>query len=76
MPIRLDEVGHQPAAARAGTAQAVAFDYGRGRVVILGEAAMITAQVDGQGRRFGMNQTGLDNRQFALNIVHWLTRIL
>ena len=44
--------------------------------MILGEVAMITAQIDGQGRRFGMNQPGLDNRQFALSIVHWLTRVI
>lgn len=60
----------------AGIAQAVAFDYGQGRVVVLGEAAMITAQIDPQGRRFGMNLEGIDNRQFALNIMHWLSRIL
>jgi hypothetical protein len=60
----------------AGIVQAVAFDYGQGRVVVLGEAAMITAQIDQQGRRFGMNLEGLDNRQFALNIMHWLSHLL
>jgi hypothetical protein len=24
----------------------------------------------------GMNRRDLDNRQFALNVVHWLTRLL
>jgi hypothetical protein len=37
---------------------------------------MITAQTDRRGERFGMNLAGLDNRQFALNLVHWLTRVL
>lgn len=60
----------------AGIAQAVAFGYGQGRVVVLGEAAMITAQMDQQGRRFGMNLEGIDNRQFALNIMHWLSHLL
>jgi hypothetical protein len=64
----------------AGLSQAVAVEHGAGRVVVLGEAAMITAQTarlpDGTTIRFGMNRTDTDNRQFALNVVHWLTRIL
>jgi hypothetical protein len=64
----------------AGLAQAVALEHGAGRVVILGEAAMITAQTtrlpDGTLRRFGMNRDGIDNRQFALNVMHWLAGIL
>jgi len=58
-------------------AQAVALQFGKGRIVILGEAAMLTAQVDGKTKKpFGMNLQGIDNRQLALNIVHWLSRIL
>jgi hypothetical protein len=64
----------------AGLAQAVALDHGAGRVVILGEAAMITAQTtrlhDGTLVRFGMNRNGTDNGQFALNLMHWLAGIL
>jgi hypothetical protein len=64
----------------AGLAQAVALEHGTGRVVILGEAAMITAQTtrlpDGTLRRFGMNRDGIDNRQFALNVMHWLTGLI
>ena len=59
----------------AGAAQGLAFDYGAGRVVVLGEAAMLTAQVI-KDDHFGMNTPGCDNQQFALNIVHWLTRTL
>jgi hypothetical protein len=59
----------------AGGAQAVALTWGKGRVVILGEAAMMTAQVS-QGVPFGMNSPGNDNRQFALNTMHWLSRAL
>jgi hypothetical protein len=55
--------------------QAVAFEFGKGRVVVLGEAAMLTAQVNGS-EKFGMNQPGIDNRQFALNAMHWLSRLL
>jgi hypothetical protein len=33
---------------------------------------MLTAQRDG-GRRIGMNLPGNDNRQLALNIMHWVS---
>jgi hypothetical protein len=75
----------KPTAARSltGRAQGLAFDYGRGRVVMVGEAAMFSAQVirskDEQGRpiefRMGMNVARNDNGQFLLNIMHWLTRL-
>lgn len=55
--------------------QAVAFPFGKGRVVVLGEAAMLTAQIS-QDERVGMNVVGVDNRQLALNIMHWLSRQL
>lgn len=66
----------------AGRAQGVALDYGKGRVVVMGEAAMFSAQVarftDPDGRvnemRMGMNVVGNDNRQFLLNLMKWLTR--
>ncbi len=60
-----------------GFAQAVALQFGKGRVVVLGEAAMLTAQLDGKTKKpFGMNVQGIDNRQLALNIVHWLSKVL
>ena len=60
----------------AGRAQGVAFEFGKGRVVVLGDAAMLTSQVAPRGFRFGMNVTGIDNRQLALNIMHWLSGLL
>lgn len=59
----------------AGRSQALAMTYRRGRVVVTGEAAMLTAQVIGD-EKFGMNVPGIDNRQLALNIVHWLSGVL
>ncbi|MVM35686.1 hypothetical protein GO755_37070 [Spirosoma sp. HMF4905] len=56
-----------------GWSQALSIDYGAGRVVMLGEAACLSAQVDEKGEKFGMNVPGNDNRQFILNIIHWLT---
>ena len=61
----------------AGQAQGLALKFGKGRVVILGEAAMLSAQVTGpENFRMGMNVPGNDNRQFALNIMHWLSGLL
>jgi len=57
--------------------------FGKGRVVVLGEAALLTAQIvtspDGNPqtqRKFGMNAPGNDDRQFALNVLHWLSGVL
>ena len=61
----------------AGRAQGIAFEFGKGRVVVMGEAAMLSAQLSGPARvPMGMNVPGLDNRQLALNTVRWLTRWL
>jgi hypothetical protein len=60
---------------KAGKAQGLALEFGRGRVVVLGEAAMLTAQV-ANGKPFGMNLPDNDNRQLALNIMHWLSHKL
>jgi S1-C subfamily serine protease len=59
-----------------GRAQGLAFTLGRGRVVVLGEAAMLSAQIAGRmGAPMGMNVPGTDNRQFALNAMHWLAGV-
>jgi hypothetical protein len=51
-----------------GRAQAVAFEYGLGRVVVLGEAAMTNAEYTSRSNR--------GNWQMTLNILKWLTRNL
>ena len=67
---------NNPASA-AGRAQGIAMTFGKGRVVVLGEAAMLSAQLAGPNKMpFGMNRPGIDNRQIALNIVHWLSGLL
>lgn len=58
-----------------GWGQGVALVHGRGRVVVLGEAAVLTAQMDGE-RKFGMNAKGNDDRKLALNTLHWLSGLL
>ena len=66
-------------------AQAVAFAFGRGRVVVLGDGAMLGSQVvlgveaQRQGKerlRLGLNRPDLDNQRFALNVVRWLAHAL
>jgi hypothetical protein len=61
----------------AGRAQGLAMLFGKGRVIVMGEAGMLSAQVIGPQRTpFGMNRPGIDNRQLALNIMHWLSGLL
>ncbi len=55
-----------------GRCQGLAMEFGKGRVVICGEAAMFTSQ---QGDP-GMNYPGTDNKQLLLNIAHWLTKLI
>jgi hypothetical protein len=61
----------------AGRAQAVALKFGKGRVLVQGEAAMLSAQVSGSDKRaMGMNVPGHDDRQYVLNVMHWLSGVL
>jgi hypothetical protein len=59
----------------AGRCQGLAMIHGKGRVVVLGEAGALSAQLGAQGP-FGMNDPGNDNRQLALNVMHWLSGAL
>jgi hypothetical protein len=59
----------------AGWAQGAAVRFGRGRVVVLGEMGMLRAAKERDGATIGMNHPGYDNRQLALNIMHWLSRL-
>jgi hypothetical protein len=61
----------------AGRSQGLAMKFGKGRAIVMGEAGMLSAQiVQPQGVKFGMNREGIDNRQLALNIMHWLSGLL
>jgi hypothetical protein len=52
--------------------------HGQGRLAVFGEAAMFTAQVAGPDRRpIGMNAPeARENARFALNVLHWLTKVV
>lgn len=76
-PSAVDLFGARPDhVSAAGRAQGIAGMFGQGRVVVLGEARMLTATVVGLVRPLGMNRPGSDDRQLALNIMHWLSDLL
>jgi hypothetical protein len=54
--------------------QGAYMKYGKGRVVMFGEAAMFSAQLSGQNqRKAGMNaEYAEENYKLLLNIIHWL----
>jgi len=60
----------------AGRAQGLALERDAGRVIVLGEAGMLRAQRPRNGPPVGMNAPGYDNRRLALNVLHWLSRLL
>jgi hypothetical protein len=67
----------QTSVSAAGRAQAVALKFGKGRVLVQGEAAMLTAQISGADKHaLGMNVPGSDDRQYVLNVLHWLSGLL
>ena len=67
----------QESVSAAGRAQAVALKFGKGRVLVQGEAAMLSAQVSGPDKStMGMNVPGNDDRQYVLNVLHWLSGVL
>lgn len=60
-----------------GRAQVLALKVGKGRVVVHGEAAMLSAQIAGPEKfKMGMNFEGYDNKQYTLNVMHWLSGLL
>ena len=67
-----------PSVSAAGWAQGAYKKFGKGRVVVFGEAAMFTAQLSGpQKFRAGMNnEAASENYRLLLNIIHWLDGLL
>ena len=55
----------------------IAFTLGKGKVVVLSSAPTLTALLfPPVWGKLGMNNPGSDNKQFALNIMRWLTGYL
>jgi len=61
-------------ASGAGRLQGALLPVGRGRVALMGEAAMFSAQLGGPERRpMGLNAPGAEqNKTFLLNLMRWL----
>ena len=58
--------------------QAATLTYGKGRVAIIGEASLFSAQLVGKDKNpVGINfQNNNQNLQFVLNLFHWLSRVI
>jgi hypothetical protein len=73
----VDKLAPEKSGSAAGRAQGIALRLGKGRVVVLGDAAMLSAQLTGSDNQpLGLNVPEIDNKQLALNIMHWLSGIL
>jgi hypothetical protein len=60
----------------AGLGQALAMTHGRGRVVVVGDAALLTSQVmsgGGETERIGLTWPNADNERFARHVMRWLS---
>ncbi|HZY82388.1 MAG TPA: DUF4350 domain-containing protein, partial [Cyclobacteriaceae bacterium] len=56
-----------------GKAQGAYMSFGKGRLVVFGEAAMFSAQIAGNGSRMGFNNPmARNNPAFLLRLIHWL----
>jgi len=67
---RVNVTFNNPQSAK-GRSQGLALKFGKGKVIVLGEAAMLSAQLNRDNSKFGMN-VNPDNKKLALNIIHWL----
>ncbi len=57
-----------------GLAQAVALERGRGRVVVLGDVALLTMSEVGDGQPTGLSWAGTNNERFVRYVMRWLSR--
>lgn len=70
--------GAPPLKSSAGRSQGIALKFGNGRVVVLAEAEMLSALLGEPPDKepIGMNYPDTDNKQFTLNLMHWLSGLL
>lgn len=59
----------------SGAAQLIAFEAGRGRVVVSGESGVFTAQRAGDGARIGVADQATDNEILVIGALRWLLRL-
>jgi hypothetical protein len=74
--VEVSRLGVSPARGTpvAGLARAVAFERGRGRVVVVADTSLLTGLVDDQGTAYGLGTGGTQADRFALAIMRWLAR--
>jgi hypothetical protein len=67
-------VENTPVLSGDGFSQGAYLEYGRGKIVVMGEAAMFSAQLAGPNRNpIGLNNPDASgNNQLLINIIHWL----
>jgi hypothetical protein len=58
----------------AGLAQAIAFERGRGRVVVIGDTHLLTADAVAGGPPTGLAWAGTNNERFVRYVMRWLSR--
>lgn len=58
----------------AGLAQAIAFERGRGRVVVIGDTHLLTADPVAGGPPTGLAWAGSNNERFVRYVMRWLSR--
>ncbi len=65
----------EPRTSAAGLLQGAARRFGRGRVVVMGEAAMFSSQLEGPEKvLMGFGAPGAEqNQRFTLNLMHWMS---
>jgi hypothetical protein len=57
-----------------GLARAVAFERGRGRVVVVADTSLLTGLLDDQGAAYGLGAEGTQADRFTLAAMRWLAR--
>jgi hypothetical protein len=58
----------------SGLARAVAFERGRGRVVVVADTSLLTSLMDDEGAAYGLGAEGTQTDRFARAIMRWLSR--
>ena len=77
MSIDTRVISRVPVKTKGMRSHGIAFDFGKGKVVVTDAWALKALIFEPSERgRMGMNTPGNDNKQFALNIVRWLTGYL
>lgn len=77
LPTDASDIGRTtPVIDGSGLSVAAYLNYGKGRIMVAGEAAMFSAQLAGPEKiKIGMNHiAAVQNPRFLLNIIHWLDR--